>query len=154
MPVSLCKQCGYRWNHPQRIPKYCPSCKSTDWDIDPVEEGDSCEIAGCVCDLCGCKFFTGILQAHHCPNCGSKEWDKGKRADGTKFDHKCLRCNYEWSSKIKAPKACPKCNSHIWSVPKNGTKFVCKQCGHEWNSMLDHIPEKCPSQKCQSRKWR
>ena len=27
------------------------------------------------CDICGCHFITGLLQAHHCPNCGSKRWD-------------------------------------------------------------------------------
>lgn len=132
MPVSLCKQCGYRWNHPQRIPKYCPSCKSTDWDIDPVEEGDSCEIAGCVCDLCGCKFFTGILQAHYCPNCGSKKWDSARKqasATGegksiTDNHVKCRQCGHSWvpgshrpkSEKIKIPSKCPKCRSSKWKM--------------------------------------
>ena len=38
-------------------------------------EGESCELNGGDCDICGCHFITGLLHAHHCPNCGSKRWD-------------------------------------------------------------------------------
>ncbi len=38
-------------------------------------EGESCNLDGGDCDICGCHFITGLLQAHHCPNCGSKRWD-------------------------------------------------------------------------------
>jgi len=27
---------------------------------------------------------------------------------------KCLRCNYEWDSKLKKPKTCPRCKSYFW----------------------------------------
>jgi hypothetical protein len=38
-------------------------------------EGEACELTDGTCDICGCRFITGILQAHYCPNCGSKRWD-------------------------------------------------------------------------------
>lgn len=29
----------------------------------------------------------------------------------------CLRCGYEWTPKIQAPKVCPSCKSHVWDKP-------------------------------------
>lgn len=127
MGISLCKQCGYRWNHPQRTPKYCPSCKSPDWDKEPIQEGDACEIAGCICDQCGCKFFTGILQAHYCPNCGSREWDKGRMTE----------------------------NSSVLKATENPSKeYECTKCGHHWFSRCVPRPKQCPRKPCQTRKIR
>lgn len=45
-------------------------------DINRVE-GESCSLDGGDCDVCGCHFITGLLQAHYCPNCGSDKWDSG-----------------------------------------------------------------------------
>jgi len=47
--------------------------------------------------------------------------------------NKCKRCNYEWESRKKNPKCCPKCKSYDWNknLKKNGdlkprayTKFI------------------------------
>lgn len=51
-----------------------------------MPKGESCSMDGGNCDICGCHFITGLLQAHHCPNCGSKRWDhiatdKARRLD-------------------------------------------------------------------------
>ena len=33
---------------------------------------------------------------------------------------KCLKCNYEWVSKLAtAPVCCPKCKSYRWDRPKS-----------------------------------
>jgi len=29
---------------------------------------------------------------------------------------KCLRCKYNWSSRVKDPKECPLCKSRTWMV--------------------------------------
>jgi len=29
--------------------------------------------------------------------------------------HKCKRCGYEWESKLKVPKACPRCKRYDWN---------------------------------------
>jgi len=31
--------------------------------------------------------------------------------------HKCLRCGYEWLSKLINPVVCPGCNSALWNRP-------------------------------------
>jgi predicted Zn-ribbon and HTH transcriptional regulator len=70
--MTECKVCGYRWNGSKKS-HHCPGCKSEHWNEEP--QGDSCELAGGVCDICGCEFKTLLLQDHYCPNCGSKRWD-------------------------------------------------------------------------------
>jgi len=30
------------------------------------------------------------------------------------YNHKCLRCGYNWPSRLKRPKTCPKCKSYYW----------------------------------------
>jgi len=31
---------------------------------------------------------------------------------------KCLRCGYEWKSKVSNPRCCPNCHSYRWDKPK------------------------------------
>jgi len=28
--------------------------------------------------------------------------------------HKCLRCEYEWESRLERPRTCPRCKSYYW----------------------------------------
>ena len=41
-------------------------------------------------------------------------------------NYKCMRCNYEWESRLKnrKPKTCPKCKSYFWASKRqnNGGK--------------------------------
>lgn len=116
MGVSLCKQCGYRWHHPQRIPEYCPGCKSKNWDVEPEPEIEACGLGGGMCDQCGAQFITELMQDHFCPNCGSDKWDGGKA--GAKLPPKappkkfvCLKCGHRWTAKPgKTPTKCPHWN--------------------------------------------
>ena len=71
-----CKYCGYKWNGSKRS-RHCPNC-DRHYFHESDDEGAVCGLDGGDCDICGCHFITGLLQAHHCPNCGSKEWDGGK----------------------------------------------------------------------------
>lgn len=34
-----------------------------------------------------------------------------------RFQHKCLRCGYDWLSKLVDPVVCPYCNSALWNRP-------------------------------------
>lgn len=34
----------------------------------------------------------------------------------------CQRCYYVWFPRVKTPKACPKCKSHLWNVVREGAK--------------------------------
>lgn len=86
---------------------------------------------------------------------------------------KCLRCNYEWKPKVKAPKACPYCHSMKWNKARrivSGEESclagVCSDCGGKmckWTrkeiketkndlgfSSEDDFSASCP--ECQS-KW-
>ena len=74
MPNNHCSKCGHNWKGPLTV--ICPHCKSDGWYESPTRE--SCGMIAGTCDICGCKFSTGFLQAHYCPNCGSKKWDNGK----------------------------------------------------------------------------
>ena len=107
MAVSLCNQCGYRWNHSQRIPDRCPSCKSTSWNQDA--EPESCSMDGGICDQCGCKFFTSMMKANFCPHCGSDKWDSGATTGATtRKTFECLKCGYVWNARPgKTPTKCP-----------------------------------------------
>ena len=31
---------------------------------------------------------------------------------------KCEKCGLEWTPKVKKPRACPKCKSYDWEIPK------------------------------------
>jgi predicted Zn-ribbon and HTH transcriptional regulator len=31
---------------------------------------------------------------------------------------KCLRCDYDWTARVKRPKQCPLCKSLKWNVPE------------------------------------
>ena len=35
---------------------------------------------------------------------------------------KCRVCGYEWESRTKLPKACPKCKRYDWNDKKRGAK--------------------------------
>ena len=37
------------------------------------------------------------------------------------MDLKCLRCGYEWVSRISHPKCCPECKSRKWDNDDNLT---------------------------------
>lgn len=112
---SKCLQCGYRWSHPTKTPSKCPNCKSVKWNEEP--EGDFCSVGGGTCELCGCTFWTGALQAHFCPNCGSSKWDENQCAlqsspnakPAARFKkYECLDCGYVWASSMQSrPKRCP-----------------------------------------------
>ena len=67
--MTECLKCGYKWNATNKTKK-CPGCGSTNWD-----EPATCNLSGGNCDICGCHFITGLLQAKHCPNCGTKRWN-------------------------------------------------------------------------------
>jgi predicted Zn-ribbon and HTH transcriptional regulator len=30
-------------------------------------------------------------------------------------EFKCIRCGYEWLSRVEKPTACPKCKSYYWN---------------------------------------
>lgn len=33
------------------------------------------------------------------------------------MEHKCLRCGWKWMSRVRNPKACPRCKRYDWNVP-------------------------------------
>ena len=123
MGASLCKQCGYRWNHPQRVPESCPSCKSQHWNEDP--DAESCSMDGGICDQCGCKFFVVMMEAKFCPHCGKDSWDSGKVTE----------------------------NPSVLKVTENLSKeYECTKCGHRWFSRHQSKPRQRPRKNCQTRK--
>lgn len=34
-----------------------------------------------------------------------------------RYKHKCLRCGYEWFSKLSNPVVCPGCHTYLWNRP-------------------------------------
>jgi hypothetical protein len=30
----------------------------------------------------------------------------------------CIRCNYKWYSRVPNPRACPRCKSFYWNIPR------------------------------------
>lgn len=34
-------------------------------------------------------------------------------------NHKCLRCDYKWSSELERPKTCPRCKSYYWDKARS-----------------------------------
>lgn len=38
------------------------------------------------------------------------------------MEYKCFRCGHIWDSRVKNPKACPKCKSYKWEEKPKETK--------------------------------
>ena len=83
---------------------------------------------------------------------------------------RCVKCGHEWIPKGESPnpRMCPRCHTRRWegtapesagsdalwhNLPKisDFRKLSCGRCGHEWMSILDHDPLRCP--KCLSKAW-
>ena len=138
MSVNLCKRCGYRWSsaHNKAAARKCPGCGTERWNTDSEQSGESCVIVGGICDICGCEFFTGILQAHYCPNCGSDKWDSGKASTGVKAATKAR----EEAHRAPARKR-----------PLSPKAYHCKKCGHVWEQRSAGIvPKRCSVKLCRS----
>ena len=37
-------------------------------------------------------------------------------------EYVCKRCGYDWVSRIKKPKCCPRCKSYLWEEEPNEQK--------------------------------
>ncbi|MBR2255042.1 MAG: hypothetical protein IJ856_04410 [Candidatus Methanomethylophilaceae archaeon] len=67
---NVCRMCGHVWkmNVNGKVPKVCPSCRSTLWNRQGAKEVR--------CVLCGHSWTTMLDEPLRCPSCKSKRWNR------------------------------------------------------------------------------
>jgi|GEM_PF-2138819 hypothetical protein len=90
--ICTCQKskCGKSW--PTRlpapkVPKQCPYCKRTDWQVpDSILPKLQCD-----CTHCDWHWESELLEGpKHCPGCGTVKW----REERTRVDNVCLICSF------------------------------------------------------------
>jgi len=69
MTDRMCMVCGYTWrSRGNSIPRRCPSCRSTEWNISLREKVS--------CQMCGHEWVPrGGTRPYMCPRCKSTSWN-------------------------------------------------------------------------------
>ena len=79
------------------------------------------------------------------------------------YQHKCLRCDREWDSKLERPTQCPRCKQTNWDTParvvtvkasapneKQPRIKTCLRCNYSWATRIEK-PKICP--RCKTMYW-
>lgn len=119
-----CQRCGHNWEKRLPLgqwPSACPDCKSPRWYRPPKQKGRTPVAVSITPEQMG-KALDEVGGSMDWVQTASPKQLGRELRNPTRF---CLRCTHKWHQRgdpNRLPKACPRCRSPRWYVPRQNAK--------------------------------